>query len=157
MCIRDRIRNIREIQEARAAYRQEQENSSTPSRSRVEQLTQPNHLMIEADSPEAGLEIAKQALKKIHLELGTKNPVAKITGAKLNKKGLFTVADKLAGKDLIIESAADMNSSLLDELNRLMAYDETGIIVVLIDTPSRLENLHNQYPALAAYLSLIHI
>lgn len=149
------IRNIREIQEARAAYRQEQENSSTPSRSRVEQLTQPNHLMIEADSPEAGLEIAKQALKKIHLELGTKNPVAKITGAKLNKKGLFAVADKLAGKDLIIEGAADMNSGLLDELNRLMAYDETGIIVVLIDTPSRLENLHNQYPALAAYFECI--
>lgn len=149
------IRNIREIQEARAAYRQEQENNSTLSRSRVERLTQPNHLMIEADSPEAGLEIAKQALKKIHLELGTKNPVAKITGAKLNKKGLFAVADKLAGKDLIIEGAADMTSSLLDELNRLMAYDETGIIVVLIDTPSRLENLHNQYPALAAYFECI--
>ncbi len=149
------IRNIREIQEARAAYRQEKENNSIPSRSRVEQLTQPNHLMIEADSPEAGLEIAKQALKKIHLELGTKNPVAKITGAKLNKKGLFTVADKLAGKDLIIEGAADMSSRLLDELNRLMAYDETGIVVVLIDTPSRLENLHNQYPALASYFECI--
>ncbi len=149
------IRNIREIQEARAAYQKEMADSAVPSRSRVDQLTQPNHLMIEADSPEAGLEIAKKALKKIHLELGTKNPAAKISGEKLNKKGLFAVADKLAGKDLIIENAADLSSSLLDELNRLMAYDETGIIVVLIDTPKRLENLHNQYPALAAYFECI--
>ena len=149
------IRNIREIQEARTAYQKEMETNSAPSRSRVEQLTQPNHLMIEADSPEIGLEIAKKALKKIHLELGTKNPAAKISGAKLNKKGLFALADKLAGKDLIIENAADLNSGLLDELNRLMAYDETGIIVVLIDTPSRLENLHNQYPALSAYFECI--
>ncbi|MFR1833818.1 MAG: hypothetical protein ACLSX5_11770 [Lachnospiraceae bacterium] len=149
------IRNIREIQEARTAYQKEMETNSVPSRSRVEQLTQPNHLMIEADSPEIGLEIAKKALKKIHLELGTKNPAAKISGAKLNKKGLFALADKLAGKDLIIENAADLNSGLLDELNRLMAYDETGIIVVLIDTPSRLENLHNQHPALSAYFECI--
>ncbi len=149
------IRNIREIQEARAAYQKEMADSAVPSRSRVDQLTQPNHLMIEADSPEAGLEIAKKALKKIHLELGTKNPAAKISGEKLNRKGLFAVADKLAGKDLIIENAADLSSGLLEELNRLMAYDETGIIVVLIDTPERLENLHNQYPALAAYFECI--
>lgn len=148
----EKTRVIRNIQEARAAYQNE---TAAPVRSRVERLTQPNHLMIEANSPEEGIELAKNALKKIHQELGTKNPAAKITGKKLNARGLFAVADKLAGKDLIIEGAADMNSVLLDELNRLMAYDETGIVVVLIDTPERLEALHNQNPALASYFECI--
>ncbi len=148
----EKTRVIRNIQEARAAYRNE---TTAPVRSRVERLTQPNHLMIEANSSEEGIELAKNALKKIHQELGTKNPAAKITGTKLNARGLFAVADKLAGKDLIIEGAADMNSILLDELNRLMAYDETGIVVVLIDTPERLEALHNQNPALASYFECI--
>ena len=148
----EKTRVIRNIQEARAAYQNE---IAAPVRSRVERLTQPNHLMIEAESAEEGIELAKNALKKIHQELGTKNPAAKITGTKLNARGLFAVADKLAGKDLIIEGAADMSSVLLDELNRLMAYDETGIVVVLIDTPERLEALHNQNPALASYFECI--
>ena len=38
-----------------------------------------NHLMIEAITPEKGLEMAVEALRKIHRETGTKNPVVKIT------------------------------------------------------------------------------
>ena len=35
-----------------------------------------------------------------------------------------------------------MNESILQELNQLMARDETGMSVVLIDTAERLEELH---------------
>lgn len=148
------IRNIRELQEAREAYRKEEREQ--PERSRVDRMTHRNHLIIEAESPEEGLEEAISALKKIHHELGTKNPVAKIAGEKLNSKGLLNLADKLAGKDLIIEGAADMNDRLADELNQLMAYDETGIIVVLIDSPERMEELYQQHPALASHFEWIN-
>ncbi len=108
-----------------------------------------NHLMIEADEPEKGFELAVKTLKRIHQETGAKNQAAKITGSRLNNRGIFTLSDKLTGKDLIIEQAGDMNESILQELNQLMARDETGMSVVLIDTAERLEELHRTYPGLA--------
>ena len=108
-----------------------------------------NHLMIEAEAPEKGLELAIEALRKIHKETGIKNQVAKISGEKLNRRGVFALADKLTGKDLIIENAGDMTEAILQELNQLMARDETGMNVVLIDTAKRLEELHRVYPGLA--------
>lgn len=107
-----------------------------------------NHLMIEADSDEAGLSIALDALKKIHRELGYKNPVAKISSEKLNRRGISQIAGKLSGKDLVIEHAADLTNALQNELDELMERDKSGMIVVLIDTRERLEALH------AANLSL---
>lgn len=110
---------------------------------------QSNHLMIEAEDPESGLTLALESLKKIHRELGTKNPVAKISGENLNRKGIFAVADRLTGKDLVVEKAADLERITIGELNELMEQDKSGMIVVLIDTPVRMEKLHNSYPVLA--------
>lgn len=114
-----------------------------------------NHLMIEAEDPELGLSLALDALKKIHRELGTKNPVAKISGDKLSRKGIFAVADRLAGKDLLVEHAFDLDSAALEELNDLMERDETGMIVVLIDTPAKMEQLHRSCPKLAGRFQYI--
>ena len=114
-----------------------------------------NHLMIEAREPETGLKIAIDALKKIHKELGSKQPVVKISGSKLNKKGIFAVADKIAGKDLIVEEAGDMNHNVLTELNAFMDKDETGVIVVLIDNSRQMEELHRDYPQLASKFECI--
>lgn len=111
--------------------------------------TTPNHLMIEAKTPEEGLEMALDALKKIHKETGTRQVIAKITGSKLNKKGIFAVADKILGKDLVIEEAGDLSKSVLNELNAFMERDETGVVVVLIDNPRQLEELHMKNPELA--------
>ena len=72
-----------------------------------------NYLMIEARTPEKGLELAVKTLKEIHRESGRKNPVAKITGSRLNKRGILASASKLAGKDLIVEEAGDLTSAML--------------------------------------------
>ena len=112
-------------------------------------VRQAHHLMIEAATPQQGLEQAIESLKKIHRETGAKNQAAKITGEKINGKGVFNISDKLTGKDLIIEGAGDMTESILQELNQLMARDETGMNVVLIDTAGRLAGLHRIYPGLA--------
>lgn len=114
-----------------------------------EEIKESNHLMIEAEDPAAGLAMALDSLKKIHRELGTKHPVAKISGANLSHRGIASVAEHLAGKDLVVEHAADLDDLTVEELEELMTQDETGMVVVLIDTQARLEQMHRAYPALA--------
>ena len=108
-----------------------------------------NHLMIEAKTPQKGLQIAIDTLKKIHKESGRSNPVVKIQAEKLNQRGLLNLADKLTGKDLIVEEAGDLNEGQLEALRKLVSRDETGMIIVLIDNPLQIERLHRQNPGLA--------
>lgn len=108
-----------------------------------------NHLMIEAKTPEKGLEIATEALRQIQIETGIKNPVAKITGSKLNKRGILACADKLRGKDLMIEEAGDLSPDILKELEMLMTQDDSGMRVILIDNPKQMEMLHAKHITLA--------
>jgi hypothetical protein len=114
-----------------------------------------NHLMIEARTPEKGLSMAVEALKQIHKENGVNNPVAKITGSKLSKRGVLACADKLAGKDLVVEEAGDLTSDALNELNQIMDQDTSGMIVVLIDNPKQMELLHREHPVLASKFECI--
>ncbi len=123
---------------------EELEAESEPELSRMT-----NHLMIEARSPERGMEIAIGTLKQIQKETGIKNPVAKITGSKLNKKGILACADKLRGKDLMIEEAGDLTAQMLGELETLMTHDTSGMRIILIDNPKQMEMLHAQNPSLA--------
>ena len=120
-----------------------------------EEIKESNHLMIEAEDPAAGLAMALDSLKKIHRELGTKHPVAKISGANLSHRGIASVAERLAGKDLVVEHAADLDDLTVEELEELMTQDETGMVVVLIDTQARLEQMHRAYPALAVRFQYI--
>lgn len=108
-----------------------------------------NHLMIEARTPEKGFRMAVETLKQIQRETGVKNPVAKITGSKLNKRGVLASRDKIAGKDLIIEEAGDLTPEMQKELEQLMSRDTTGMRIILIDNPRQLEMMHAQNPSLA--------
>lgn len=114
-----------------------------------------NHVMIEARTPEKGLAMAVQTLKQIQAETGIKNPVAKISGSKLNKKGIFASADKLTGKDLVIEEAGDLSPEMMKELEQLMERDASGMRIILIDNPKQLEMLHAQNPSLASRFECI--
>ena len=116
---------------------------------RESSVQESHHFMIEAEYSSSGLDQAIELLKEIHKETGAKNQAAKITGEKLNSKGVFVIADKLTGKDLIIEQAGAMEESTLQELNQLMARDETGMNVVLIDVAGKLARIQRVYPGLA--------
>ena len=116
---------------------------------RESSVQESHHFMIEAEYSSSGLDQAIELLKEIHKETGAKNQAAKITGEKLNSKGVFAIADKLTGKDLIIEQAGAMEESTLQERNQLMARDETGMNVVLIDVAGNLARIHKVYPGLA--------
>lgn len=114
-----------------------------------------NHFMIEAITPEKGLNLALETLKRVHKEQNTKHQIAKITGEKLNKKGLLASADMLEGKDLIIEQASSLSRVSLEELELLMEEDTSGINVILIDSPKRIESLHSQNISLAGKFDCI--
>ena len=113
------------------------------------------HMMAEARTPEKGLEIAVEALKTAHRILGEKHPVAKITGEKLNQRGILSGAAKLAGKDLIIEEAGDLSDELLKELNQLLAEDTTGMTVVLVDNSRQLDGIRKAAPVLAGKFHVV--
>ena len=67
----------------------------------------------------------------------------------------MSVAAKLADKDLIVEGAGALSKTVLDELNEFMAQDCGDTIVVLIDGPGQIENLHRQNPELASRFEYI--
>ena len=121
----------------------------------LDDMLDTNNLMIEAETDEEGLSMAVSSLKEIHCELGIKNPVAKISSEKLNKRGISAVADMLAGKDLIIQHAAGLTDAVQNELDDLMEKDHSGMIVVLIDTPENLEALHAHNTSLASKFQYI--
>ena len=129
-----RQRKQAEIDRERAMHRMSQRVSEEPEEYEEPEAPETNHLMIEAESEDEGIAMAREALRKIHQELGYVNPAVKISSEKLNLKGIMAVAEKLAGKDLIIEHAAGLTATLLGELNDLMDADRSGMIVVLIDT-----------------------
>lgn len=156
---------LRRAEEERELARREEEarrerKQAEIDRERAMQQSARNitdHLMIESESDEEGLSMALHALREIHRELGYKNPVAKISSEKLNKKGILAVAEKLAGKDLIIEHAAGLTDAVQEELNELMGADRSGMIVVLIDTPSNMEYLHGHNMSLASKFQYIGV
>ncbi len=121
----------------------------------LDDMLDTNNLMIEAETDEEGLSMAVSSLKEIHRELGIKNPVAKISSEKLNKRGISAVADMLAGKDLIIQHATGLTDAVQNELDDLMEKDRSGMIVVLIDTPENLEALHAHNTSLASKFQYI--
>lgn len=154
-----RIRKQAEIDRERAQQR-EVNRIAAPEEEDFPELDEkqlPNNLMIEADTDEAGLALALDSLKKLHQELGSRNPVAKISSEKLNQIGISAIAGKLEGKDLVIERAASLTDAVQNELDELMETDRSGMIVVLIDTPKNLEYMHGRNTALASRFQYIGI
>ena len=141
------FRNVRDLEPAEAEEKSEEapihefeeeeetivEDWDFEPEEEEEEIKESNHLMIEAEDPAAGLAMALDSLKKIHRELGTKHPVAKISGANLSHRGIASVAERLAGKDLVVEHAADLDDLTVEELEELIAACEKREIVVMMD------------------------
>ena len=114
-----------------------------------------NYLMIETRTPEKGLELAVEVLKRLHKEKGTKCPVVKISGSKLSRKGVMESSDKLMDKDLIIEEAGDLTVVALIELADLIESSE--IRVVMIDNPRQIESMTRVNPSLGSLFTVISL
>lgn len=110
----------------------------------------PCYFMVEAKAPDKGFQAATIILKKIHQVSGSNNQVAKITGSRLNQRGIGNLADKLAGRDLVVEEAGDLSKEEILSLQQFVSENTMGTCVILIDNPRQMEELYQQSPELTA-------
>lgn len=116
-----------------------------------EDLSRVWHFAIQALPGEDDIELALEYLQ----ELAESSPravpksVVKITGQKLNRKGLVQSLDKLLGKTILIENAADMNDRVINEFCKIIDPTDRSLLVVFIDTPASIRHLLLDHPQLA--------
>lgn len=116
-----------------------------------EDLSRVWHFAIQALPGEDDIELALEYLQ----ELAESSPravpksVVKITGQKLNRKGLVQSLDKLLGKTILIENAADMNDRVINEFCKIIDPTDRSLVVVFIDTPASIRHLLLDHPQLA--------
>lgn len=109
------------------------------------------HFAIQAMPDEDDIELALEYLEELAERSSRAVPrsVVKITGQKLNQKGLVKSIDKLLGKTILIENAADMNERVINEFCKIIDPTDRSLLVVFIDTPASIRHLLIDYPQLA--------
>lgn len=109
------------------------------------------HFAIQAMPDEDDIELALEYLEELSERSSRAVPrsVVKITGQKLNQKGLVKSIDKLLGKTILIEDAADMNERVINEFCKIIDPTDRSLLVVFIDTPASIRHLLIDYPQLA--------
>jgi len=109
------------------------------------------HFAIQAMPDEDDIELALEYLEELAERSSRAIPrsVVKITGQKLNQKGLVKSIDKLLGKTILIEDAADMNERVINEFCKIIDPTDRSLLVVFIDTPASIRHLLIDYPQLA--------
>lgn len=143
---------VKEPQEESAESRQPDmtANSGLPIVN-PEDMSRVWHFAIQAMPDEDDIELALEYLEEL-AECSSRavpRSVVKITGQKLNQKGLIKSIDKLLGKTILIEDAADMNERVINEFCKIIDPTDRSLLVVFIDTPASIRHLLIDYPQLA--------
>ena len=143
---------VKEPQEESAESRQPDmtANSGLPIVN-PEDMSRVWHFAIQAMPDEDDIELALEYLEEL-AECSSRavpRSVVKITGQKLNQKGLVKSIDKLLGKTILIEDAADMNERVTNEFCKIIDPTDRSLLVVFIDTPASIRHLLIDYPQLA--------
>lgn len=143
---------VKEPQEESAESRQPDmtANSGLPIVN-PEDMSRVWHFAIQAMPDEDDIELALEYLEELAERSSRAVPrsVVKITGQKLNQKGLVKSIDKLLGKTILIEDAADMNERVINEFCKIIDPTDRSLLVVFIDTPASIRHLLIDYPQLA--------
>lgn len=143
---------VKDAQEESAESRQVEmtANSGLPIVN-PEDMSRVWHFAIQAMPYEDDIELALEYLEEL-AECSSRavpRSVVKITGQKLNQKGLVKSIDKLLGKTILIEDAADMNERVINEFCKIIDPTDRSLLVVFIDTPASIRHLLIDYPQLA--------
>ena len=143
---------VKDAQEESAESRQVEmtANSGLPIVN-PEDMSRVWHFAIQAMPDEDAIELALEYLEELAERSSRAVPrsVVKITGQKLNQKGLVKSIDKLLGKTILIEDAADMNERVINEFCKIIDPTDRSLLVVFIDTPASIRHLLIDYPQLA--------
>lgn len=91
--------------------------------------------------------LATEMMKSLNKATNRKGrKIAKISGDRLNNKGIKETIAHLIGADLLVERAGEMNHATVQELLHAMAGHTGGMLVVLEDTREGMEKLIAENP-----------
>ncbi len=99
--------------------------------------------------------LAKLLVKEIQLsDNNFSGKVAKISGSTMNKKDIGATLSKLSGGALIVEEAASMKKTATEQLLKELNQEEKGLVVLLEDTKTRMNDYLTKYPEVTEAFNL---
>ena len=112
------------------------------------------NLLVIGDHKSGKTTMAVDVMKEINRIRDRKGrKIAKISGERLNYKGLRETFSHLQDADLLVEHAGRMSKSTLQGLLRFMNGDTGGMLVVFEDTKDGMEYILSQVPEARTYFS----
>lgn len=99
------------------------------------------HMIIEANSKEEAMDIAKSELKYIHRQLGEEKKAVKISAYNINDNGFDYYLQKLGNRDIVIESAGRLIDKVIDDIEEFILNKRNKNIVVLTDVINNFDKL----------------
>lgn len=99
------------------------------------------HMIIEANSKEEAMDIAKSELKYIHRQLGDEKKAVKISAYNINDNGFDYYLQKLGNRDIVIESAGRLIDKVIDDIEEFILNKRNKNIVVLTDVINNFDKL----------------
>ncbi len=134
----------------------EEAAAELPEEPEEEQELQITCVVVEAAEDDKRIAAAVESLKKTHEILGLPaNQAAKISAGKLNTKEISGIFEKLAGRDLIIDRAGQLNGRAVSGLVKELRHPRASMVVILVDSPEKIEDLlvsHEDLDELCVYL-----
>ncbi len=106
-------------------------------------------VVVEAEPGTGRIPFAVEKLKKTHEVLGSSaTQVAKISGEKLNAKGVHNTFKRLSGRDLIVDDAADLSHEAAAELVEELRRPAASLVLILVDSSGRIDEFLTANPEL---------
>lgn len=99
------------------------------------------HMIIEANSKEEAMDIAKSELKYINRQLGEEKKAVKISAYNINDNGFDYYLQKLGNRDIVIESAGRLIDKVIDDIEEFILNKRNKNIVVLTDVINNFDKL----------------
>jgi len=107
------------------------------------------NVIITGEEGTGTIALAKLLVKEVQLsDSNFSGKVAKISGVTMNKKDVAATLGKLSGGALIVEAAASMKKTTVEQLLRALNQEGRGLIVLLEDTKAAMEEFLELYPEL---------
>lgn len=105
------------------------------------------NILVIGDHKSGKTTLATEVMKSLSHVTNRKNrKIAKISGDRLNNKGMKETIARLNGADLLVERAGEMNHTTTQELLKAMEGNTGGMVVVLEDTQEGMTHLLAENP-----------
>lgn len=99
--------------------------------------------------------LAKALLRELQLIESNfrEDRVARVSGAKMNKKDVAGVLAQLDNGALLIEGASDLKRETLEKIANVLEKTDTGIVIMLIDEKKAMDAVIREYPMIDGYFN----